>query len=83
LDSIISRSFSLKQWGSYGYIPKSNTSGLIHFSNITTGTTLEDFRDRFRDREIDPIKSYFKWINHEFMEVERGFVVFKHILIVH
>lgn len=66
--------------GAMGYVPKSHTSGLRHFSNITTGNSIGDFAKR--DREILGSK-LLQGEEPEYIEASRGSVIFHHGLTVH
>ena len=77
---VLSTEGSTLENGALGYVPESHTSGLRHFSNITTGKSLDDFKKRDREILEHPL---LKGKKSEYVEVERGSVVFHHGLTVH
>ena len=66
--------------GSLGYVPGSHISGIRHFSNISTGKELDDFKKRDFELLNHP---RLKGIIPTFLEVERGSIVFHHGLTIH
>lgn len=77
---ILSPEGSTLQNGALGYVPESHTSGLRHFSNITTGNSIDDFEKR--DREIIE-NDLLNGKKPQFVEAAVGSIVFHHGLTVH
>lgn len=77
---VLSLDGSTLENGALGYVPESHTSGLRHFSNITTGKSLEDFKKRDKEILNNPL---LKGKKPKYVKVKRGSVVFHHGLTVH